>query len=336
MDSEKLVWLELLVCVTVILLAGTNLARYGDILAEKTGLGKTWIGVVLLASVTSLAELVTGISAVTRFDVPDIAAGDALGSCMFNVLILAVLDVQNRGLPISSRAHQGQVLSAAFGVVLLGLVGISLAVGPRMPSIGWVGVSSLGFIAVYLLAMRLVFTYERRRIAAFVEEAAEEFQYGHISRTRALTLFAVNAVAIVGAASVLPHVAEQIARLTGAGETLVGTVLVALSTSLPEIAVSIAALRLGAVDMVYGSLFGSNLFNVAILGIDDLFYVRGPLLAHVSSGHLISVLGAASMTAVAVIGLTYRADKKGGPVAWDALALGGTYLLATWALYAAR
>jgi Ca2+/Na+ antiporter len=70
-----------------------------------------------MASVTSLPELVTGISSSAVFDLPDIAAGDVLGSCMFNVLILAVLDFLSGAAPISAKAHQGQVLTASFGIL---------------------------------------------------------------------------------------------------------------------------------------------------------------------------------------------------------------------------
>jgi cation:H+ antiporter len=79
-----MVWLQFLACTAVIVFAGTRLTEYSDVIAEKTGLGRTWIGVVLMASVTSLPELMTGISSVVIFDLPNIAAGDVLGSCMFN------------------------------------------------------------------------------------------------------------------------------------------------------------------------------------------------------------------------------------------------------------
>jgi cation:H+ antiporter len=121
-----LLWIAFIVCTSVIVYAGTRLSKYGDIIAEKTGLGRTWIGVVLMASVTSLPELVTGISSVTYADVPDIAVGDILGSCIFNMLILSFLDAIHRPTPISSKAHHGHVLSAGFGILLLSLVSMSL------------------------------------------------------------------------------------------------------------------------------------------------------------------------------------------------------------------
>jgi hypothetical protein len=73
-----------------------HLSRYGDVIAEKTGLGGAWIGLILLASVTSLPELVTGFSAIVIADVPNIAIGDALGSCVFNLAIISLADVLHR------------------------------------------------------------------------------------------------------------------------------------------------------------------------------------------------------------------------------------------------
>ena len=73
-----LIWLQFIACTALIVFCGSRLSQYGDVIAEKSGMGRTWIGVVLMASVTSLPELITGISSVALFHVPDIAAGDVL------------------------------------------------------------------------------------------------------------------------------------------------------------------------------------------------------------------------------------------------------------------
>ncbi|MBZ0187768.1 MAG: hypothetical protein K8F91_16095, partial [Candidatus Obscuribacterales bacterium] len=86
MDNPTLVYLAFGLCTLVIFYAGTQLSTYGDVIAEKTGMGRTWVGLVLLASVTSLPELVTGFSSVLINDLPDIAVGTVLGSCMCNIL----------------------------------------------------------------------------------------------------------------------------------------------------------------------------------------------------------------------------------------------------------
>jgi cation:H+ antiporter len=79
-----LYWIGFVACTALIIYSGTKLSRYGDIIAEKSGLGRVWIGLILMASVTSLPELVTGVSSVALVGVPDIAVGDVLGSCVFN------------------------------------------------------------------------------------------------------------------------------------------------------------------------------------------------------------------------------------------------------------
>ncbi len=326
------VWLEFGVCVAVILVTGTNLARLGDVLAEKTQLGRTWVGVVLLASVTSLAELVTGISSVAIFDLPDIAAGDVLGSCMFNILILALADALYGSKPLTANAHSGHVLSATFGVVLLGLVAMSILAGPRMPQVGWVGATSLLLIALYLLGMYLIFRHERNR-GITAEEVQATGQYVHLSTRRAVGLFCINALFIVGAATWLPHLAEQIAKMTGLGQTFVGNLFVAASTSLPEVVVTLAAARMGAFEMVLGNLFGSNLFNIGILAVDDVFFLPGPLLAHVSPTQIVPTVAAMTMTAIAMIGLTYRSQRAVFRLGWDSLGIIGVFAGATTLLY---
>ena len=329
-------WLQFIACTGMILFAGTYLSKYGDIIAEKTGLGRTWIGVILMASVTSLPELMTGLSSVALFDLPDIAVGNILGACMLNLLMIPLLDLLGGSAPLSTRVHQGHILTAGFGILMLGLVSLSMLLGPSLPSIGWIGTNSLLLIAIYFVAMRMVFIYEKRRIAQFVKEMAEEAQYRDFSKSRAYLMFGVNAVIIIAAAIYLPHLGEEIAKKTGLGQTFVGSVLIALSTTLPELVVSISALMIGAADMAVGNLFGSTVFNLFILALDDFFYVAGPLLTQVSNNHQVSSISAVIALAIAVIGLIYRADKKSLFFAWDSLTILAIYGFALSFLYIMR
>ena len=316
-----LLWVGFIVCTSVIVYSGIRLSKYGDTIAEKTGLGRAWIGLVLMASVTSLPELVTGISSVTYAGVPDIAVGDVLGSCVFNMLILAILDTMYRPAPISTKAHQGHVLSAAFGLVLLSIVCVSMFLKENIFPIGWLGPYSFLILVIYLIAMRLVFTYEKRKIAEFLKDMAEELQYRDISMKTAVLHYGINALIVTIAAMFLPKIGESISVSTGLGQTFVGNIFIAVSTSLPEVVVSIAAVRMGAVDLAISNLFGSNIFNIFILAVDDLFFLNGPLLSYANTNHLISALSAMAMTAIAIIGLTYRAEKKRLFVSWDSVAI---------------
>lgn len=333
MTAVAAVAAQFALCAAVILWSGVRLSRYGDVIAEKSGLGGTWVGLIMLATVTSLPELVTGASAVLVFDVPDIAAGDAIGSCMFNLVILALLDWKG-SMPLSARVHQGHVLSAGFGMLLLSLVAIAMVAGARAPALGWIGMHSLVFLGVYLLAVRTLFAFERARQAQVTTELAQESQYQHLTLRRASTLYGMSAMLLVAAASLLPGIAERLAAATGLNQSFVGTLFVAISTSLPEVVVSVAAAGIGALDMAAANLFGSNLFNVAVIALDDVMFVRGPLLEHVSPAHLVGVLGAIAMTAVAVVGLTYRASRKRFRLSWDSIAIVSLYAISVWLLHA--
>ncbi|MBI5741778.1 MAG: sodium:calcium antiporter [Nitrospirae bacterium] len=331
-----LLWVVFLLCTSVIVYSGTKLSKYGDIIAEKTGLGGTWIGVALMASVTSLPEFVTGTSSVTYAGVPDIAAGDVLGSCVFNMLILAILDGIQRPVPISARAHYGHVLTAGFGILLLSIAAAGLFLDQEMLNLGWIGIYSLVFVVIYFIAMRLVFIYEKRQIAAYVREAAKGLKYEKVSTRTAVTHYVINALFVIAAATFLPKIGEGLAELTGLGQTFVGNIFIAVSTSLPEVVVSVSAVRMGAIDMGIGNLFGSNIFNIFILAVDDFLFFKGPILAFADTNHIISALSAIAMTTVAIIGLTYRAEKKTLFLAWDSIGISLIYVVNLMLLYVLR
>lgn len=336
MDNPAVIYSLFGLCTLVIFYAGKQLSTYGDVIAEKTGMGRTWIGLVLLATVTSLPELITGVSSVLINDLPDIAVGSVLGSCMCNILIIAWLDVMSGPKPISRQVHEGHVLSAGFGQLMLGLACLDIVAGKHLPTIGWTEPLSPLFILLYILAMKLIYQYEKNRVAEFVGDLAEEFYHDNVSFKKACILFGVNAILIMIAGMFLPELGDKIARMTGLGSTFVGSVFIAVSTSLPEIVVCIAAARIGAFDMAVGNLLGSNLFNLAILSFDDALYVKGALLEVSSPTHLVGALTGLIMTSIAIIGLTYRAEKKKLFMAWDALGILAVYIVGTFILYMMR
>jgi cation:H+ antiporter len=327
-----MIWLQFLATALVIVIAGVRLARYGDMLGEKSGLGRSWIGVVLLAATTSLPELFTGLGATALAPLPDIALGDVLGSCMFNLLILSLMDAVQPE-PISARAHQGHALSIGFGLVLIGIAGLGLVADSRLPALGWIGVYSPVLIAVYFVAMRVIFHHERHRRAQETQEIAQELQYGATTLRSALMHYSLAAAAVVAAALWLPRLGAELARQTGLGEAFVGSLFIAITTSLPEVVVSLAAVRIGALDLGIGNVLGSNLFNLLILGLDDVFYRQGPLLADAAESHSISIVAIVIMKGLFLIGLTYKAMTKRFVVAWDTGAIAAVYVSAVTLFY---
>ena len=332
-----MLWIQFLICSSVIVVCGVNLSRYGDVIAEKSGLGRAWIGLVLMSGVTSLPELMTGISSVAFADAPDIAVGDVMGSCVFNLSLIALMDMLHGPRPIFSRAEHSHNLSAGFGVLLIGIATLSISAASGMPAFGRISLSTPIIIGLYALAMRSVFLFQKRQIAEHLGSIAPDLQYGHISVKEATVKYSVNALVIVGAATWLPFIGDRLAEATGLGRSFVGSILIAMATSLPELVVSISALRIGATDMAIANLLGSNLFNMVILSIDDLAYRGGPLFSAVSQNHAITGTIAVIMTGIVIVSLMYRLEKKTAlRMGWDALALMLAYLVNIALLYRLR
>ncbi|MDP1593138.1 MAG: sodium:calcium antiporter [Gallionella sp.] len=329
-----LLWLQLLLCLTVIGYAGYFLSRYGDIISDKTGMSASWVGLILLSTATSLPELVTGISAVTVADAPDIAVGDALGSTVFNLLILVVLDALYKRETLYGRAAQGHILSASLGTILIAFAGFSLLLDHAglSPKIGHIGLYSPFIVLVYLVAMRAVYSYERRTLSEYTEISAE--RYPDVTLRSAIKGYTWAALAVVLAGSWLPFVAKDISDMMGWGQSFVGTLLVAAVTSAPEAAVTISALRIGALDMAIANLLGSNLFDIIILAIDDLFYTQGPLLAHVDANHVLTTFTAVMMSALVTVGFIFRPQGRAMfGLTWVSLGLFMLYVLNSWILF---
>ncbi len=307
---------------------------YGDAIADKTGLGGNWIGFLLMATVTSVPELASGISAVTLVNSPDIAIGTLLGSCVFNLAIIVLVDLFYRKASIYKSADVGHVLSAAFGIVLIGLCGLSidLADAELMISVGHVGLYSPVIVLLYILAVRTVFRYESHQLKTYSEQEPDPFPA--LSLASVILRYLFSAIVVIFAGVWLPSVAKQIALLMHWQESFVGTLLVALITSLPEMVVALTAIKIHALDMAIGNIFGSNLFNMAVVAVEDYFYKAGPILAQVSPIHSISAATSVTMTGLAIIGLFYRAEQRVlKMVGWISWLLFALYLLNSYALF---
>ncbi|NWF62617.1 MAG: sodium:calcium antiporter [Fischerella sp.] len=330
-----LLLIQVVLCIVLVVIVGTWLSRSADILAEKTGLGRTLVGAILLAGVTSLPELATGISAVAVFNAPDLAAGGIFGSCLFNLFILALLDIVTGPEPLFQRAHISHGLAAGLGSILLGIAaaGMLLAQSNYNLTLGWVGIPSILLFVVYFQSTRIIAQFERRRRAEVLEVEAEVFQYEHIKRQQAYLMFGLLSAAIVVLGVWLAFLGDRVAAVTGLGESFIGALLLAATTSLPEVVAGLAAIRLNAVDLAVSNIFGSNIFNMAILGVYDIAYFRGDLWSHISSVHIFTAIVALIMTSVAIVGLIYRAVRPSRLyISWDGLSLialyiGGMYII---------
>jgi len=325
-----LVWLKFAFCVLVIFFSGRAVAKYGDIIAIRTGLGRVWIGVVLLALVTSLPELFTGISSVTLVGAPDITIGNLFGANAFNLLNLALLDIIYRYGSIFGMVSPVHRLTGWFSMVLVAVAAVSIFISRFFDmGIGWIGWYTPVIIIGYLFFMWRIFHAQQRQPA---RPLIEQPDYGGATMSRVYLYFVISAVLIIGAGTWLAVIGEEIATVTGLGESFVGSLFIGFSTTLPEITVSFTALRLGAVDMAVANMVGSNLFNMAIIPIDDLLYAPGSVLASVSSSNLLTAGFVIVMTGVLIAGLHFR-PKRYFRVSWCSLTLIALFLIQAYLSY---
>jgi cation:H+ antiporter len=314
-------WLIFIGSSVLLVFAATKLAQYGDAIAARTGLGRLFVGTLLLAGATSLPELLTTINSFGQ-GVPDLAAGNLLGSNMFNMLLLAVLDLLGRQARILRRVAMKHALTASLASLLTAMVAFFILADIDI-AIGHVGVDSLLLIAVYLVGVRLIRSgspgannVESSRSA---EESAELTGVPRLGV--ALLGFGGATLILVLVSPWLVSSSKQIAELTGLGTGFVGTALVAVVTSLPEVATSVVAVRLGAYDLAIGNLFGSNAFNMMALGVSDFFYLPGPFLGIVAPGFVLVALLGLMLTGLGLIGNLARVERRLLLVEADALTI---------------
>jgi len=311
--ATAFIWIQFSLCFIIILISGRKVASYGDIIADRTGIGGLWMGLLLLAIVTSLPELFSGIGAVVLVKSPDLAIGGLLGSNAFNLTILAFLDIIYHNRPLLSTANPGHLLPSVLSMVLVAIPTAFIFFGNL--GIGWLGIYTPILILLYIFIIRAIFIREQQKNIQ-TQDTEVALQYEHISLKTAYLGFTISAAFVIGAGIWLAFIGDQIAESTGWGESFVGSLFIAFTTSLPEVSVSLAALRLGAVDMAIGNVIGSNLFNMTIIGIEDLFYWQGPILDNVSKSQVYTGLIVLVMTGVVITGLVFRLQHKTPRVSW--------------------
>jgi len=308
--------LSFLAYAAIIFLAGVVLSYAADQIAEITGFGRLLIGSILLAGATSLPELTVDITAV-RLGHVDLAAGDLIGSCLMNLLILAVLDLTtySRGKMLSREAA-AHALSATLSTVMLAVVALAILASGKLPNFELVGLAPATWviIALYVLGVRVVFIDQRIAAAAAPQPQTSPHR---IPVWRPFTMFALATVALVIVGPRLAETAGNLADASGLGKTFVGTTLVALTTSLPELVSSFVAIRMGAADLAVGNVFGSNAFNMLLFVVLD-FLQPGSVYAAVSPTHVVTSLAVIIATSTAVMGQLYRVERRSPLIEPDA------------------
>ena len=318
-------WIIFLLCSLAIVLAGVKLAKYGDAIGRRSGIGQGWIGLLFLATITSVPELTTTVTG-AMINVPNIAIGNALGSNLFNVVIIAVVDIMLLGRgPFLRKVKTYHIVSGGAAVLLTTLVIFGISVFPHAQILG-ISPFSLAILVLYVFAVFLLFRVEKK------EEAVEEGDRAILPLRRAIVGFAASAGVIIIAGIFLIHASKNIASGSALSGSFIGAILVAVVTSLPELATSIGALRIGAYDMIMGNLFGSNMFNILTIFFADVAFRRGSIFTSLggqASDQLMIALLGIVMTTIAIIGIAYRSKRRILGMGVDAMFLLVIYLIST-------
>jgi len=296
-------WLLFLICALIIIFTGTKLTRYGDIIAEKTGLGRVWIGAALIPLATSLPEI-TSSSGAAWINAPNLAIGNIFGSIMFNLLIIAIADFVHGPGPLLSEVTTGQILTAILGIFLCAIATLSMLLKPSFLFAG-VGIDSLILVTLYFLGIIVIFKYSKKNKPEDVL-GLPKGNYAAYSLLHTNIKFLIAAIIIIFTAMKLAQVTNSLADLTGWGTTFMGTIFLAIVTSLPELVTSLTAIKIKAFDLAVGIVLGANILNMTIPFFSDIFYDGPPILSVVSSQHIISALMAIILTSIAVASIVYK------------------------------
>ena len=322
-------------------IAGTRLTGYVNGISKKTNIGQAFAGMLLLGGITSLPEVATVSTASAMGNAP-LAVNNLLGTASMNVLLLAVADIiYGRGALTVVAARPVTLMQGILSMFLMILVAVIATLGDIQ--IWQVGAGATVLLLVAIAALRLTSTFEQRHVWEVVDE--DEDGEGETSlpgkrkeepeerpRSTLIIRTASAAAVILFAGYFLSRTGEDIANRTGIGLSMVGFTLLALATSLPEISSITAALRMRRYELAVGDIFGTNIFNMALIFLADLVYVGEPVLAGTKAFEVVGALLAALLTAVFVIGLLARRSQSIFRMGYDSLTAiilfgGGLYFL---------
>ena len=306
----------LVVASAVVWIAGDRLARYSEIIADRTGLGEAFIGTSLLAVAGSLPEMSLVSVAAALGDV-NLAVNSLLGGIAITMIVLAITDLAVGEEPLSTDVrHPVVLLEGTLVVVMLTVAAAGITAGDRLlPVVGVTGAWTTTLLILYVLCLVLVKRLQRHH--PWTPDSAPE-QTGEPAPNaratdddgpglhRVIWLTALAAAAVIAAGTVLAFGAHALAEQTGLGSGLIGLLFGGVATSLPELSATISSVRLRQYEMAFYDAFGTNLCSVVLLLLADVLYVGGPVLSEVGRFSIFAVLLGIAVTAVYLAGLVAR------------------------------
>lgn len=304
------------ICAGVVWLAGTRLAGYAGAIADRTGISGALVGVTLLGLITSLPEMATAGTAAIRNNA-DLAVNNLLGGIAFQVVVIAAADLALRRQALTSTLESPAImLQAVLSIVMLSLALAATIVGDT--AVGGLGIWSWLLVAAYICGIFLLKQAGdeqswRPAAGASAESGdpvapalGEDPERQDHSALLLGVLIVAAALAILVAGYLLTRAAEEIAVKTGIGSAMIGVVLLAFATSLPELSSAIGAVRIRKTGLAMGDVFGGNIADVSLIAFADAFYAGPPVLNSVSRSSSLAALLGIVLTAIYLAGMLRR------------------------------
>lgn len=318
------------IAAVVIVIAGSQLARLADALADRTGMGEALFGVLLLAGVTSLPDFAATLSAAIDGR-PDLAMSNVMGSMAVNLAFLGVADIVYRKANLEhASASSVNLMLAGLLIVLLTLPLLAVFT-PTLSQWSLHPITPV-IVVAYLFGLHLVHRTRAkpmwfpRLTYQTVSDEPEKHPRGH---SVTMWLWFISMAVVTGIAGwVLMEAAKGIADLAGLSETLVGGVFTALATSTPELVTTIAAIRIGALTLAVSNIFGTNCFNMLVIAAADAGYVHGSIYHDMAPVQMTWGLVSVLMTAILLLGLIRRETYGIGRIGFESALILFVYAVA--------
>jgi len=318
-----ILWVNFILASLALLYFGYKASKTGYLLSKITLFSETFMGMIFLAMSTSMPEMFISIGAAGITNSGDLASGNIFGTLIINLMIIVLMDIQTRGAVLSYTDNQNQhVLTAILCIMIVSIMLISIVLQNLLNSaykFFHIGIDSIIVCFIYIISLKLLFGFERKGRKTILGEIPSELTNDKKKLKLWATFFTyIFLVAIFGLW--ISYVADKIVKVVPAWDhTFFGSIFLALSSSLPEIIVSISSIGAGSVNMAVGNVLGSNLFDTIIIPISDLFYFKNSILNSISLTHVFTAIIFIILTTVVIAGLVYKPKKTIARLSWPTI-----------------
>ncbi len=321
----------------VIIFAGTALTKYADKLADKTGLGEALVGAVFLGGVTSISGIITSVVAAYN-NHPQLAISNAIGGIAAQTVFLSIADISY--FKINLEHASASLANIMQGVLLIGLLTL-VFLGIASPNITLLNIHPVSYIIilVYLVGTRMIALakekpmWEPKLTVSTVEDIPDKDNIKKTKLSSLIVKFVLLSILVGGSGYGIAVSGITIADKTVLSEGFVGTLFTAVATSIPELIVSLAAVKQRALTLAVGNIIGGNSFDVIFVAFSDIAYQKGSILHNITNDQSFIIALTMLLASILIMGLLYRQQKGIANIGWESALIIALYIIGNVILY---